>query len=160
VAANSRQVEFELTRPAHVIVLLVHLDGSIEPVFPTPDVTVTERAPGRQVIELGAQVGARGAADGPHAPPVVINTSQEMAREGRAWRPSAAGDDPAPKVPPSPYWLVITSDVPTSPGELQDLLASMRLEFPSLRAELEGVTRALMVRRSKVWGASYTPAGS
>lgn len=160
VAATSRQVAFELTRPAHVIVLLVDPDGSILPVFPTPDVTITERAPGYQVIALNTPVAAEEPGAGPRAPPVVISSSQQLAREGRPWHPSAAGDDPPPKVPVLPYWLVILSDVPTSAAEVQDRLASMRMEFSSLQAELEAVARALVARRSKVWSALYTPAGS
>ena len=160
VASSSRQVEFELTRAAHVIVLLVDLDGSIQPVFPTPDVTTTEQAPGRHVIQLSAQAIAQKAAEELRAPPAVINTGQQLAREGRRWRPSAGGDDPPPKVPVAPYWLVILSDVPTSAEEVQDRLAAMRLEFTSLEAELEAVARALVVRRSKVWTAQYTPAAS
>lgn len=160
VAANSRQVEFELTRPAHVIVLLVDLDGSIQPVFPTPQVTNSELGQGRQTVELSAEVAARRTAEGPHAPPMRITSGQQLAREGKASRPSAAGDDPAPKVPVSPYWLVILSDVPTSAEELQERLTAMRLQFTSLEAELEGVARGLVARRSKVWTAMYTPAGS
>lgn len=158
VAANRRQVEFELTRPAHVIVLLVDLDGSIQPVFPTPEVTNSELGQGRQTIELSAEIAAQRRAEGPHAPPTRFTSGQQLAREGRRSRPSAAGDDPAPKVPESPYWLVILSEVPTSAAELQERLESMSLQFTSLEAELEGVARGLVVRRSKLWTAMYTPA--
>jgi len=158
VAAAARRVEFDLTRSAHVIVLLVDPDGSIQPVFPASGENTTERAAGRQVVELNAStVTAQTGREVPHAAPPVMRTAQQLASEGERARPSATGDDAPALV--TPYWLVITSDVPTTAEDLQSRLEAMTLQFSSQKAELEAVARQLMARRTKAWAASYAPAG-
>ena len=158
VAAAARRVEFDLTRSAHVIVLLVDPDGSIQPVFPASGENTTERAAGRQVVELNASTGtAQTGREVPHAAPPVMRTAQQLASEGERARPSATGDDAPALV--TPYWLVITSDVPTTAEDLQSRLEAMTLQFSSQKAELEAVARQLMARRTKAWAASYAPAG-
>ena len=159
VGAAARRVEFELTRPAHVIVLLVDPDGSIQPVFPASGENTTERAAGRQVVELNATSGAGQAGpEASHAAPPVMRSAQQLAREGEPARPSATGDDDPRVAPVTAYWLVIVSDVPTTADEVQERLEAMTLQFSSLKAELEALARALVARRTKVWAASYTPA--
>jgi len=161
VAAATRRVEFELTRPAHVIVLLVDPDGSIQPVFPASGEGTTERAAGLQVVELKATPGAAQAGpEVPHAAPPVMRSAQQLAREGERARPSATGDDEPRVLPVTSYWLVIVSDVPTSADEVQERLEAMTLQFSSMKAELEALARGLVARRTKTWAASYTPAGS
>jgi len=92
VAAGAHRVEFELTRPAHVVVLLVDPDGAIQPVFPASGENTTERAAGRQVVELKAATGAAPAApDVSHAPPPVMRSAQQIANEGERARPRATG---------------------------------------------------------------------
>lgn len=161
VDAAPRRVEFELTRAAHVIVLLVDPDGGIQPVFPASGERTTERAAGRQVVELNAVPGAaQTGPDVPHAPPPVMRSAQQIANEGERARPRATGDDEPRVTPVTPYWLVIVSDVPTTAEEVQERLEAMNLQFSSMKAELEALARGLMARRTKVWGASYAPAGS
>ena len=160
VAAAPNRVEFELTKPAHVIVLLVDPDGGIQPVFPASGERTTERAAGRQVIELNAKpAGTQGSRESPHAPPPVMRTAQQLAAEGERARPSATGDDQPRAALVVPYWLVITSDVPTTAEDIQAKLESMDLQFSSQKAELEALARGLMTRRTKAWAASYAPAG-
>ncbi len=160
VAAGTRRVEFELTRSAHVIVLLVDPDGSIQPVFPASGENTTERAAGRQVVELNAPTGVpQTTRDVPHAAPAVMRTAQQLASEGERARPSATGDDDPRAALVIPYWLVITSDVATTAEEVQAKLEAMTLQFSSQKAELEALARALMARRTKAWAASYAPAG-
>jgi len=160
VAAAARRVEFELTRPAHVIVLLVDPDGSIQPVFPASGENTTERAAGRQVVELKATAGpAQAGPEVPHAAPPVMRSAQQLASEGERARPSATGDDEPRVTPVTAYWLVIVSDVPTTAEEIEERLGAMTLQFSSLKAELEALARGLVARRTKVWAASYTPAG-
>ena len=159
VAAEARRVEFDLTRPAHVIVLLVDPDGSIQPVFPASGERTTERAAGRQVVELKAAPGAAQAGpEGPHAAPPVMRSAQQLASEGERARPSATGDDEPRVAPVTAYWLVIVSDVPTTAEEIEERLGAMTLQFSSLKAELEALARGLVARRTKVWAASYSPA--
>jgi len=163
VAASARRVEFELTRSAHVIVLLVDPDGGIQPVFPASGENTTERAAGRQVVELNAPTDAAqtgGARDVPHAAPPVMRTAQQLASEGERARPSATGDDEPRAALVVPYWLVITSDVATTAEQVQAKLESMNRQFSSQQAELEALARELMARRTKAWAASYAPAGS
>jgi len=160
VAAADRRVEFELTRPAHIIVLRVDPDGSIQPVFPAWGERTTERAAGRQVVELKAVTGAAPAGpDVPHAAPPVMRSAQQMASEGERARPRATGDDEPRVMPVTAYWLVIVSDVATTAEEVQERLEAMTLQFSSQQAELEALARALVARRTKVWAASYAPAG-
>ena len=160
VAASARRVEFELTRAAHVIVLLVDPDGGIQPVFPASGEHTTERAAGRQVVELNAPTGPGTAGrDVPHAAPPVMRTAQQLASEGERARPSATGDDEPRVALVVPYWLVITSDIATTAEEIQARLESMNLQFSSQKAELEALARGLMARRTKAWAASYAPAG-
>lgn len=159
VATAPRRVEFELTRAAHVIVLLVDPDGSIQPVFPASGEKTTERAAGRQVVELNAVTGtAQGGPDVPHAAPPVMRSAQQLAMEGERARPRATGDDESRVSPRTPYWLVVVSDVPTTADEVQERLEAMTLQFSSLKAELEALARALTARRTKLWAASYAPA--
>jgi hypothetical protein len=161
VAAEARRVEFELTRPAHVIVLLVDPDGSIQPVFPAYGERTTERPVGRQVVELKATPGA--AQTGPevsHAAPPVMRSAQQLAMEGERARPRATGDDEPRVALVTPYWLVIVSDVPTTAEDIEQRLEAMTLQFASMKAELDALARALVARRTKVWAASYAPAGS
>jgi len=161
VAAAARRVEFDLTQPAHVIVLLVDPDGSIQPVFPASGERTTERAAGRQVVELKAVPGAAQAGpDVPHAAPPVMRSAQQLAMEGERARPRATGDDEPRVTPVTPYWLVIVSDVPTTADEVQQRLEAMTLQFSSMKAELEALARGLVARRTKLWAASYAPAGS
>jgi len=161
VTSESRRLEIELTRPAHIIVLKVDPDGSIQPVFPAPGEQVTERPAGRQEIALLAQSGpARPSADVPHAAAPVMRSAQQLAREGQPARPRATGDDVPEAAPITGYWLLIASDVATSAEELQERLETMTLQFPSIKAELEALPRALVARRTKVWAAFYAPAGS
>ena len=161
VAAEARRVEFELTRAAHVIVLLVDPDGSIQPVFPAYGERTTERAAGRQVVELKATPGAAQATpDVPHAAPPVMRSAQQIAREGERARPRATGDDEPRLTPVTAYWLVIVSDVPTSAEEIEERLGAMTLQFSSMKAELDALARGLVARRTKLWAASYTPAGT
>lgn len=161
VAAAAKRVEFELTRPAHVIVLLVDPDGSIQPVFPASGESTTERTAGRQVVELKATAGpAQPGPEVPHAAPPVMRSAQQLASEGERARPRATGDDEPRVAPVTSYWLVITSDVPTTAEDVQARLESMTLQFSSLKAELEALARGLVARRTKQWAASYAPAGS
>jgi len=160
VAAAPRRVEFELTRAAHIIVLLVDPDGSIQPVFPASGERTTERAAGRQVVELNAITGAgvQTGSDAPHAAPPVMRTAQQLAMEGERARPGATGDDEPRVTGVTPYWLVITSDVPTTAEDIEERLGAMTLQFSSMKAELEALARGLVSRRTKVWAASYAPA--
>jgi len=49
------------------------------------------------------------------------------------------------------------SDVPTRAEDVERLLSSMSRDFSSMKAELEGVARALTNRRTRLWSAFYAP---
>jgi hypothetical protein len=156
VGATSQQLQFELTRPAHVIVLRVDVDGTIEPVFPQAEDSVTQKAASRHVVAAAEFARAPEQAARPTDP--VIRSADALAREGRRARPSAAGGEDQPLAAATAYWLLIVSDVATSAAEVQARLEATNREFPTMQAELDGLTRALMGRRTRQWAAFYTPA--
>jgi len=59
--------------------------------------------------------------------------------------------------PPVARWLLVVSDVPTRAEDVERLLSSMSRDFSSMKAELEGVARALSNRRTRLWSAFYAP---
>jgi hypothetical protein len=158
VEATSRQLRLELTRPAHVIVLRVDPDGSIQLVSPESGEGAVERPAGQQIVEMPPASRVEAAPEAPHVTDPVLRTADALAREGRRARPSATGSEEQAVAPATAYWLLIVSDVPTSAADVEARLESMNREFPTMKAELEGLTRALIGRRTRQWAAFYTPA--
>jgi hypothetical protein len=156
VTASSYQLQFELARPAHVIVLRVDPDGSIQPVFPAPEDQQTEKPSGRHALEALPAAPAERTTEATGSLDPVLRTAQGVARQGTQVRPSAVGDEPV-SIKPKAYWLLIVSDVATSADDLQSRLETMQRDFPSITAELEGLARELTKRRTRKWTAYYTP---
>jgi hypothetical protein len=146
--ATVRELRFELSKPAEVIVLQVDPTGGISPMFPS-DSEPGQRPSGVHVLVAPLpEAGAAG--DEPRLTPRV-ETAAELARAGRAVRPPAAGmPDTASIVA---YWLVIVSDAPTTGAEVRAQLESMPLEYNSVEAELKALPAALVGKRTKNWGA-------
>ena len=151
VSASPRDVRFRLARPAHVIVLRVEHDGSIEPVFPLRGDDVTQQGVGQHFVEAAEPERVAPAA---RLLEPVLRSPDALVRAGR----------PAPP-PASPivdstgcYWLVVASDVATSAGELRTRLEAMRREYRSVPAELEALARGLTAGRATTWAAYYARA--
>jgi hypothetical protein len=154
ILAASRQLTFELADPAHVVVLRVEPDGSIEPVLAAASDTATPLAGGRHTVEA-APAGAlatSGSVEKPREP--VMRSAQGVAREGVAVFKRATGDDPEP--PPMAYWLLIVSDARLTADEVQKRLERMPLNFPTIQVEVEKLARELTRGRTRWWTALYT----
>jgi hypothetical protein len=152
VLATIPEVRFELTRPAHIIVLRVDPAGGIEPVFPPDTGAFTERAPGVHAIAAAAPEPPASA----RLADPVMRSPDALARGGRAVRPPAAGsDDFEPTV--VAYWLVIVSDTLTTAAGVRALLGEARLDFGSLQEELRALPKILVGGRARRWGAWYAP---
>lgn len=150
--ASVRELRFELSRDAEVIVLQVDPVGGITPMFPS-DSEPGYRPAGVHILD----------APSPETSVVVdeprltrrMQSAEDLARAGRAVRPPAAGmPDTASVVA---YWLVIVSDVPTTGPEVRAQLESLPLEYSSVESELKALPAALIAKRTKNFGAFYVP---
>ncbi len=152
-AVSAGQVQFTLVRPAYVIVLRVGQDGGIEPIAPRAG-EPTQYDAGLHGVEGAPPDDARGSPV--HEP--VLRSAEALARAGRRAPPPGAdlGDS---VVTPKAFWLVVVSDVATSASEVRARLQAMKLEFPSVKAELEALPNALVGKRAGSWAAYYAPAG-
>ncbi len=150
-AVSPRHVQFELTRAAHVIVLRVDAEGGIEPIFPQPSDEPADRAAGVWAITAPPLAAAERGPERPFDP--RLQSPAALARGARrGWPPP---EDTAGTA--TPYWLVITSDAPTSAAELRARLEGMNLTFRTVEAELEALPRALVAKRAQTWSAYYAP---
>jgi len=152
--AASRQLTFELADSAHVVVLRVEPDGSIEPVLPALSHTAAPLAGGRYTVDA-APAGAlatSGSVEKPREP--VMRSAQGVAREGVAVFKRATGDDPEP--PPMAYWLLIVSDAGLTADEVQARLERMPRNFPTIQVEIEKLAQELTRGRTRRWTALYT----
>jgi len=150
---SAGQVQFTLARPAHVIVLRVAQDGGIEPILPRAG-EPTQYEAGLHGVE-GPPLDATGGSP-VHEP--VLRSAEALARAGRRAPPPGADLGDSVSTPPA-FWLVIVSDVATNASEVRTRLQAMKLEFPSVKAELEALPKALVAKRAGSWAAYYAPAG-
>jgi len=151
VSVSPSEVRFELTQPAHVIVLRIEQDGTIDRIFPQRDDEPTEQQVGWHYMEAPEPE--------PGAPPrilePVLRSPDDLVRAARRAPPPASpiADSTAPT-----YWLVVASDVPTSASQVHSLLRSTHREYRSVKVELEALPRALVEGRAKTWAAYYARA--
>ena len=145
-------MRFELAQPAHVIVLRVEPDGTIEPVFPLRNDEPTQQQVGWHYME--APEAESGAPTARILDP-VLRSPDALVRAGHPAPPPASPivDSTAPT-----YWLVVASDVPTSASQVHSLLQSTGREYRSVKAELEALPRALLEGRATTWAAYYARA--
>jgi hypothetical protein len=151
VSASPRDVRFKLARPAHVIVLRVERDGSIEPVFPVRGDDVTQQGVGQHFVEAPEPERV---APATRLLDPVLRSPDALVRAGRLAPPPAS-----PIVDSTArYWLVIASDVATSADELRARLEAMRREYRGVQAEVEALARGLTAGRATTWAAYYARA--
>ncbi len=151
VSVSPSEVRFELAQPAHVIVLRIEQDGTIDRIFPQRDDEPTQQQVGWHYMEAPEpEVGAP-----PRILEPVLRSPDDLVRAGRRAPPPASPivDSMAPT-----YWLVVASDVPTSASQVQSLLRSARREYRSVKVELEALPRTLVVGRATTWAAYYARA--
>jgi len=159
VAVQDDAILVELSRAAHVILVRVDGDGSIQPVFPTPGDTSNALPAGRHIVGIvGLQTNWSGPVPAAPSYEPVVRSADALARQGRAARPSATGDDdPLARRAAVAHWLLVVADVSTSAEDVETLLSSMSRDFSSMKAELEAVAQALTKRRTHLWSAFYAP---
>ena len=159
VAVQDDAILVELSRAAHVILVRVDEDGSIQPVFPTPGDTSNALPAGRHIVGIvGLQPNWSGPVPAAPSYEPVVRSADALARQGRTARPSATGDDdPLARRAAVAHWLLVVADVPTSAEDVETLLSSMPRDFSSMKAELEAVAQALTKRRAHLWSAFYAP---
>ena len=157
VAVQDDAILVELSGVGHVIVVRVDEDGSIQPVFPTAADKSNELPAGRHIVGIvGLQPNWSGPVPAAPSYEPIVRSADALARQGRAARPSATGDDdPRETGPPVAHWLLVVSDVATSAEDVESLLSAMSRDFSSMKAELEGVARALTNRRTRHWTGFY-----
>jgi hypothetical protein len=175
-AATARSMTFQLDTAAHVIVLRVLDDGTIEQVQPQqggdPIIhsgahTVTARGAAASSVSHGRVPPLGSAAFGPgslscvpildenlRAKPDPACAAQEAQRSARLQEQSGAPptrmrDDEAG------YWLLIVSDAPTAPMELESRLQQLDLDAESLLEYVRQVPSALVGGRTTNWSAYY-----
>src|SRR3989454_793959 len=143
------RVQFNLVRRAQVFVLGVGQGGGIEPIAPRGG-EPTQYDAGLHGVE-GPPPDAAGGSP-VHEP--VLRSAAALARAGRRAPPPGAdlGDS---VVTPKAFWLVVVSDVGTSASAVRARLQAMKLEFPSVKAELEALPKALVGKRAGSWAAYY-----
>ena len=158
VAVQDDAILVELSSAGHIIVVRVDEDGSIQPVFPTAADKSNALPAGRHIVGIvGLQPNWSGPVPAAPSYEPIVRSADALARQGRAARPSATGDDPPEAGPPVAHWLLVVSDVATSAEDVESLLSAMSRDFSSMKAELEGVARALTNRRTRHWTGFYAP---
>ncbi|HZE93744.1 MAG TPA: hypothetical protein VEZ49_03475 [Gemmatimonadales bacterium] len=158
VAVQDDAILVELSSAGHIIVVRVDEDGSIQPVFPTAADKSNALPAGRHIVGIvGLQPNWSGPVPAAPSYEPIVRSADALARQGRAARPSATGDDPPETGPPVAHWLLVVSDVATSAEDVESLLSAMSRDFSSMQAELEGVARALTNRRTRHWTGFYAP---
>jgi hypothetical protein len=176
VTATARTLTFQLAAAAHVIVLRVMDDGTIEQVQPLRGGDPLVHPGAHAVTASGARVAATSkgripplgsAVFGPgslscvpildpnlRAKPDPACAAQEAARAANMLQadpppPSQVRDDEAG------YWLLIVSDAPTAPGELEARLQQLDVDAGSLLGYVRQIPSALVGGRTTNWSAYY-----
>ena len=176
VSATARTMAFQLDAAAHVIVLRVMDDGTIEQVQPlrggdpiiypgahTVSATgarVSSTSPSR-IPPLGSTVFGPGSLScvpildpNLRAKPDPVCVAQEAARSTTMSEPSVAPPSQA-RHNEAGYWLVILSDAATAPVELEGRLRQLDLDAESLLGYVRQLPSALVGGRTTNWSAYY-----
>ena len=176
VTATARSLTFRLDGAAHVIVLRVMNDGTIEQVQPLRGGDLITQSGAHVVTATGARVSATPRARIPPLGSAVFGpgslscvpildpnlrakadpacAAQEAARsadmlESSSPPPSRMRDDEAG------YWLLILSDATTAPVELEARLQELDLDAESLLGYVRQIPSALVGGRTTNWAAYY-----
>jgi len=126
VSATNDSMAFQLDAPAHVIVLRVMNDMSIEQVHPV--------GPSDPEVPRGTH-----AVMAPSQPGIVPGHGRVLSR-----RENQAG-----------YWLLIMSDTRTLPFELEARIQALKVDTDSLPTLVRQVPGALIGGRTTNWSAYY-----
>lgn len=149
VALSEGQVEFRLTRPAHVALLWVDPAGAVQLYYPLRSADRSARRAGRHAISV-AEVPS------PIESPVMTgapSSSQPGRFPGAASGMLAARPNDEEKI--SGYWVLVATDVPITAREVRGRLAPMAHEGGA-RAVLERLP-PLLVAGATLWAVYVAP---
>jgi len=151
-ALSMDRVQFQLTRPANVILLWVSSDGSIDLYYPLRSGDRNARQAGRHALGTG---DVKSPIENP-----TIRGAPASTRPGQ-FAPAAPGGTVAgSRVTDSSetagYWALIVGDEPTSAAQVQDRLLPMSREG-TVNDVLERLGPILMEGRARLWAAYFAP---
>jgi hypothetical protein len=173
-AATARSMTFRLDAPAHVIVLRVMDDGTIEQLQPVRGGDPLVRPGAHEVIATGARIASTSRTWVPPVGSAVFGQGSLscvpiLDSDARA-DPTCVGLERArasameqPSAPPptrlredeAGYWLLILSDVATPPGELEARIQALDIDAGSLLDMVRQLPSALVGGRTTNWAAYY-----
>jgi hypothetical protein len=149
--ASHRVVKYELSRPAHVIVLLVSDHGEVRAVFPERQGDKTEKKKGRHGLSVGDVAST--------LPAYRVEGAPAEAKPGRFTPQTGsrvAGAGAAPEMEGT-YWLVIAADVPTTALQVQAAIEARDREA-GVATLIELLPQVLVGLRTTSWATYVTQA--
>lgn len=176
VTATARSMAFQLDAAAHVIVLRVLNDGTIEQIQPLSGGDPIVRPGAHAVTATGARVSSTShgrvpplgtATFGPGSlscvpildPNLRAKPDPACAAQERSRSASMLDQNSGPPTPSredeAGYWLLIVSDAPTAPVELEARLQQLDIDAETLVGYVREVPRALVGGRTTNWAAYY-----
>ena len=152
IALSSDRVQFQLTRPAHVILLWVSAGGQIDLYYPLRSGDRNARKAGRHALGTG---DVKSPIENP-----TIRGAPASTRPGQFAPATPGGTVAGSRVTDSTetagYWALIVGDEPTSAAQVQDRLLPMSREG-TVADMLERLGPILMEGRARLWAAYFAP---
>jgi hypothetical protein len=151
-ALSEDRVQFQLTRPANVILLWVSSDGRIDLYYPLHSGDRNGRKAGRHALLTG---DVKSPIENP-----TIRGAPSSTRPGQ-FAPAAPGGTVAgsrviDSTETAGYWALIVGDEPTTAAQVQTRLQPMSREG-TVADLLERLGPVLMEGRARVWAAYFAP---
>jgi len=151
-ALSTDRVQFQLTRPANVILLWVSSDGSIDLYYPLRSGDRNARKAGRNALGTG---DVKSPIENP-----MIRGAPASTRPGQ-FAPAAPGGTVAgsrltDSTETAGYWALIVGDEPATAAQVQTRLQPMSREG-TVDDILERVGPILMEGRARLWAAYFAP---
>jgi hypothetical protein len=151
-ALSLERVQFQLTRPANVILLWIGSDGTVDLYFPLHSGDRTARKAGRQALPVG---DLKSPIENP-----TIKGAPSSTRPGQFGpaTPGAtlAGSRVRDTAQTAGYWALIVGDEPTTASQVQTRLSPMSRDG-TVEDILERIGPVLMEGRARLWAAYFAP---
>jgi hypothetical protein len=151
-ALSPDRVQFQLVRPANVILLWISSDGNVDLYYPQHSGDRTARKAGRHTLSVG---DVKSPIENP-----TIKGAPSSTRPGQ-FAPTApggtvAGSSVRDSVETAGYWALIVGDEPTTVTQVQARLNPMSREG-TIAEILERLGPVLMEGRARMWAAYFAP---